>query len=237
MRDEKDLKEEHNQADDLMQQLMDELPAERRERLVEDLSESAADQVLEHLEEEQLHAGDGQFAKALSKQMQQEKPGLLSEEEKSFFFDKSDQGHVEVEAIEEDDEIYRKVMISPEISRLGTLLKLNIALVALIIMLVGGVLLSFNAVETEYMEINASLKSIEDNTVNKLPKAVIWDLADKPASEKKKILLDKIDSTLAKASEKKLCYYLLAGLAYEEGDFEQGRKYLLKGVKLENENK
>ena len=70
-----------------------------------------------------------------------------------------------------------------------------------------------------------------EKSENDLP----WKFFLRSEEQQRLELKQRLDSNLSSREEKVYCYSMLATLAFQEGDWQQGREYLLKGMKLKNE--
>ena len=70
-----------------------------------------------------------------------------------------------------------------------------------------------------------------ENTETDLP----WKFFLLSGDEQRLELEQRLESNLTSGEEKVYCYSMLATLAFQEGDWQQGREYLLKGMQLKNE--
>ena len=146
-----------------------------------------------------------------------------------------DEGDVEVSVVEQDAAIYEDLMVSPILKDSRRLLYLNMCVLCtiLVVMAIIGFQQSQIIVKMEQPELKVfnseSLSS--ENTDTDLP----WKFFLLSGDEQRLELEQRLDSNLTSGEEKVYCYSMLATLAFQEGDWQQGREYLLKGMQLKNE--
>ncbi|MEE2923254.1 MAG: hypothetical protein VX619_00615 [bacterium] len=146
-----------------------------------------------------------------------------------------DEGDVEVSVVEQDAAIYEDLMVSPILRDSRRLLYLNMCVLCtiLVVMAIIGFQQSQIIVKMEQPELKVfnseSLSS--ENTDTDLP----WKFFLLSGDEQRLELEQRLDSNLTSGEEKVYCYSMLATLAFQEGDWQQGREYLLKGMQLKNE--
>ena len=146
-----------------------------------------------------------------------------------------DEGDVEVSVVEQDAAIYEDLMVSPILRDSRRLLYLNMCVLCtiLVVMAIIGFQQSQIIVKMEQPKqkvLNSESLSSE-NTDTDLP----WKFFLLSGDEQRLELEQRLDSNLTSGEEKVYCYSMLATLAFQEGDWQQGREYLLKGMQLKNE--
>jgi superfamily II DNA helicase RecQ len=172
---------------------------------------------------------------ALLQQIGEKGGEILSQEERDFFFRKSDNPDVLVETVEKEPEIFEEVMLAPVFLDIKKLLYLNLAFLGVLIFVVSfsAYLQSVN----QKLQNNTlvSLRNMESRQSADTER--LWEFFTLPPEIRKKELKLRVDSHLATKNEKRACYFLLATMSFEEQDFSSGREYMLKGVQLSDEKK
>ena len=126
-------------------------------------------------------------------------------------------------------------MVSPILRDSRRLLYLNMCVLCtiLLVMAIIGFQQSQIIIRMEQSQdapiISQGLK-IEDSDAD-LP----WKFFLLSGEQQRLELKQRLDSNLTSSEEKIYCYSMLATLAFQEGDWQQGREYLLKGMQLKNE--
>ena len=150
-------------------------------------------------------------------------------------FEVPDEGEVEVSIVEQDAAIYEDLMVSPILRDSRRLLYLNMCVLCtiLLVMAIIGFQQSQIIIRMEESKdapiISQGLK-IDDSDTD-LP----WKFFLLSGEQQRLELRQRLDSNLTSREEKIYCYSMLATLAFQEGDWQQGREYLLKGMQLKNE--
>tara|TARA_Y100000589_G_scaffold141222_1_gene134814 strand:- start:959 stop:1786 length:828 start_codon:yes stop_codon:yes gene_type:complete len=150
-------------------------------------------------------------------------------------FEVPDEGEVEVSVVEQDAAIYEDLMVSPILRDSRRLLYLNMCVLCtiLLVMAIIGFQQSQIIMRMEKPQdvtaVSQDLKVKESDT--DLP----WKFFLLSGEQQRLELKQRLDSNLTSGEEKVYCYSMLATLAFQEGDWQQGRKYLLEGMQLKNE--
>ena len=145
---------------------------------------------------------------------------------------------VEVSALEQDAAIYEDVMVSPIIKDSRRLLYMNMCILCtiLVVMAIIGFMQSriiMRMEQNQALLLRSKAPQIEkQQTTAEAP----WKFFQLPSDEQRKQLEEKVKSNLVSREEKIYCFTMLATLSYQEGDYQQGRMYLLKGIQLKNED-
>lgn len=142
---------------------------------------------------------------------------------------------VEVSAVEQDAAIYEDIMVTPILKDSRRLLYMNMCVLCtiLIVMAIIGFMQSRIILR---MEQNQSLlMRVKAPQVDKTAEEGPWKFFLLPGQEQRRQLEQKINSNLVSKEEKIYCYTMLATLSFQEGEYQQGRMYLLKGIQLKDE--
>lgn len=145
---------------------------------------------------------------------------------------------VEVSILEQDAAIYEDVMVSPIIKDSRRLLYMNMCILCtiLVVMAIIGFMQSriiMRMEQNQALLLRSKSPQIEkQQTTVEAP----WKFFQLPSDEQRKQLEEKVNSNLVSREEKIYCFTMLATLSYQEGDYQQGRMYLLKGIQLKNED-
>ena len=150
-------------------------------------------------------------------------------------FEVPDEGEVEDSVVEQDAAIYEDLMVSPILRDSRRLLYLNMCVLCtiLLVMAVIGFQQSQIIIRMEQSKAAPIISqglTIEDSNTD-LP----WKFFLLSGEQQRLELKQRLDSNLTSSEEKIYCYSMLATLAFQEGDWQQGREYLLKGMQLKNE--
>ena len=78
-------------------------------------------------------------------------------------------------------------------------------------------------------------KCLIRSLAQKIQKLIYLEIFSFSGDEQRLELEQRLESNLTSGEEKVYCYSMLATLAFQEGDWQQGREYLLKGMQLKNE--
>lgn len=236
------------ETEEALQDILRGLPAEQRNSVLEAIENASPEETLDLLLREfDLEHGtvDAEPLKSNlveSADMDRVGRNILSQEEKDFFFNPQDTDseqsefddldHEEQAALlEPNSDIFDKVMVSPILDDARRLQYINMGILSLVfcIMLIVG-----------WLQYDNNRKMAQNNELlrySQEPKAVVpaeglWSFWEKSDSDQQKVLEEKLNSALATKKEKLFSYYMLATLEFQRGNFSEGRRYMLEGMKL-----
>ena len=146
-----------------------------------------------------------------------------------------EEGDVEVSVVEQDAAIYEDLMISPILKDSRRLLYLNMCVLCTILVVMAIIGFQQSQIIVKMEQPQQKIFSSEDLDLQKSEDDLPWKFFLLSEERQRLELKQRLDSNLTSREEKVYCYSMLATLAFQEGDWQQGREYLLKGMQLKNE--
>ncbi|PCJ18791.1 MAG: hypothetical protein COB02_10180 [Candidatus Cloacimonadota bacterium] len=230
------------EMDQVLNELLDQIPEDRKSKLLEEANNSSSDEVEDLLSDISKEDSAPTFSEILEEEeMSQLDNGvepLLTEEERSYFFEatsseNSDEDHfkkdfIDIQSIDENQEIYEEVILSPVLQDTR---RLYFMCLGTLMLLLGFVTILC------FLEYNTQVMILENRAnIKTMSKAVgSSEFLNKNIIQQKQEILLKLNSVLSSKEEKALCNFFLASFAYQEGNMKAGRKYMLAGVKLRDD--
>ena len=146
-----------------------------------------------------------------------------------------DEGDVDVSVVEQDAAIYEDLMISPILKDSRRLLYLNMCVLCTILVVMA--IIGFQQSQIIYSMEQPQQASVSSTVLDRSETETDppWKFFLLSGQQQRIELKQRLDSNLTSTEEKVYCYSMLATLAFQEGDWQQGREYLLKGMQLKNE--
>jgi hypothetical protein len=242
MAENQDIKEEP------VEQLLSEMDEQERMEFARELESIEPDKAFENLlrkmeqresPEDELFSQKGEPSASepeestVESSTDQSSEPLLTEEERQFFFQPQEES-VDVEAVESDPELYENWVDSPGVKDIKLLIYLLLGAVSVLIFL--NVFSSYLQYSNQklLMQNQKTLQAGELGNSEDYEEA-FYKFLELPRELRKVKLRAKLESSLATQSEKRTCLFLLAVMAFEEGDYSHGREFMTEGVKLANE--
>jgi len=237
------------ETEEALQDILRKLPKEQRNHVLDAIDQASPEETLDLLLREFDQTNGLLKSKPVQETeepspVQSSQPGrnILSKEEKDFFFQPMEEPGDEsvlddfededkAQLLEENREIFDEVMVSPLIDDARRLQYINMGILCLVfcVMVVVGWLQYDN--NRKMAQNNELLKYSQDlNSV--APTEDLWSFWEKSEGDQQKVLLEKLNSALATKKEKLFSYYMLATLEFQRGNFSEGRRYMLEGMKL-----
>ena len=146
-----------------------------------------------------------------------------------------EEGDVEVSVVEQDAAIYEDLMVSPILKDSRRLLYLNMCVLCTILVVMAIIGFQQSQIIVKMEQPQQKIYSSEDLDLQKSEDDLPWKFFLLSEERQRLELKQRLDSNLTSREEKVYCYSMLATLAFQEGDWQQGREYLLKGMQLKNE--
>ena len=146
-----------------------------------------------------------------------------------------DEGDVEVSVVEQNAAIYEDLMVSPILKDSRRLLYLNMCVLCTILVVMAIIGFQQSQIIVKMEQPQQKIFSSEDLDLQKSEDDLPWKFFLLSGERQRLELKQRLDSNLTSREEKVYCYSMLATLAFQEGDWQQGREYLLKGMQLKNE--
>ena len=146
-----------------------------------------------------------------------------------------EEGDVEVSVVEQDAAIYEDLMVSPILKDSRRLLYLNMCVLCTILVVMAIIGFQQSQIIVKMEQPQQKIFSSEDLDLQKSEDDLPWKFFLLSEERQRLELKQRLDSNLTSREEKVYCYSMLATLAFQEGDWQQGREYLLKGMQLKNE--
>lgn len=235
------------EIDHVLDELLDQMPANEKSALLQEAKESNSLQAENLLAEISNKNSSPSFAEVLEGEelevLKEDEGPLLTEEERSFFFEQTQEAPVsethfvddfmnsevvDVQSIDENQEIYEEVILSPVLQDTRRLY----------FMCLGGLCLLFGliCILCYFQKHTQDLILANKVSIQAISKSSMSSkfLSKSMVHQRQEILL-KLNSSLSTKEEKALCNFFLASFAYQEGDMKAGRKFMLEGVKLRDD--
>ena len=146
-----------------------------------------------------------------------------------------EEGDVEVSVVEQDAAIYEDLMVSPILKDSRRLLYLNMCVLCTILVVMAIIGFQQSQIIVKMEQPQQKIFGSEDLDLQKSEDDLPWKFFLLSEERQRLELKQRLDSNLTSREEKVYCYSMLATLAFQEGDWQQGREYLLKGMQLKNE--
>ncbi|MCO4783957.1 MAG: hypothetical protein KC646_16640 [Candidatus Cloacimonetes bacterium] len=234
------------EIDQVLDELLDQMPANEKSILLQEVEESSSQQAEDLIADISKKSSSLSFAEVLQEEelevLKEEAEPLLSEEERSFFFEQSQETAsdthfvddfmnsdvVDVQALDENQEIYEDVILSPVLQDTKRLYFICLAALCMLFGLVCILCFMQNSTQNMILENRASIKTISKGSMGS-------DFLSMPIVQQKQAILLKLNSSLSTKEEKALCNFFLASFAYQDGDMKAGRRFMLEGVKLRDD--
>ncbi len=208
--------EYESHPDDTLNSLLKSIPAEKRREIMQEEPESRES-----------------FSQALDA-AGRSPSSLLSREERAYFF--GNPSHSVADGIKEPEmdreSMYDQAILDPALKSTRVLMYANLSVLALLLLIVAGLgyqqfRLNALVMNTQSMVMRRGAEAGEDKP------AFSWStLANMSWEQQQKALGGILESPLTQKDEKIFACYLLAALAFENGNYDEGREYLVQGVKL-----
>lgn len=235
------------EIDQVLDELLDQMPGDRKSVLMQEAEMSSSSEAEELLSDIAKETSEPSFAAVLEEeelsQSENEHEALLTEEERSFFFDQRqeetveenhfeqdfmEQPKVDVQSLDENQEIYEDLILSPVLKDTHRLYLFISGLMGVTLFFIF--FLCYMQSQTHDMLLqNRVLMQLTQKASSKS------SFLDKGIVQQRQEILSKLNSALSTREEKALCNFFLASFAYQEGDMKAGRKYMLEGAKLRND--
>ncbi|MBT3785130.1 hypothetical protein HOF92_09140 [bacterium] len=243
------------ETEEALQEILRELPKEQRNSLLDSIDQASPDETLDLLlrEFDKSRGTQDSFKGSTPSQsvdLQPESPNkLLSKEEKDFFFQPLDSVEEPLEEPQMDDlenedkaqllehnrEIFDEVMVTPLLDDARRLQYINMGILSLVLCIMGVVGWLQYDNNRQMAQNNEFLKYSQERR-NAPVQQNLWTFWEQSEQDQQRILLQKLDSNLATKKEKLFSFYMLATLEFQRGNFSEGRRYMLEGMKLRDEN-
>jgi hypothetical protein len=250
------------ESERILEDLLQGFPPEKREQILQGLENGTPEEALEILD--RLEVERSETEKTVTPSIEpsstqepvnfqtvleahQEAPSqLLTAEERAHFLqplgseeeglpeDEGGFGDQDFDVKVGDQDIYEDVIISPIIKDTRRLQYLNLCvLCVLLCMLTIVCWLQYDTnrqVAQKTQSINY-LRERESQGIGNTP-LEFWTM---PEDQQRIELETKLNSTKVTRKEKMFSYYLLATLEFQKGNFSEGRRFMLEGMKLRDE--
>jgi len=168
-----------------------------------------------------------------------EEPGLSERSDGVYFagneYEVPEEGDVEVSVVEQDAAIYEDLMVSPILKDSRRLLYLNMCVLCTILVVMAIIGFQQSQIIVKMEQPQQEVFSSQDLGLEKSEADLPWKFFLLSEEQQRLELKQRLDSNLTSREEKVYCYSILATIAFQEGDWQQGREYLLKGMQLKNE--
>ncbi len=229
-------------SESALQDLLDGIPAERRDALMKAIERDQEGRTLDILMEE--FEGSSRLKGEIEQKLapdKSDKPApkhfdnfmqtALTGEERKFFFDPQPPDKDLSMKQDPDPAIFDN--LEPKESHFSH--PLVLAGICILLFLVSILCYLQFRTQQEILQSQSILLQHMDSSkpVTELDLSI---LSQKTLNEQKDLIKRRMDSSLVAKEEKINLNFLMAALAFQEGDFSQGRKWIMEGVKLRDEN-